>query len=160
MAVNRSSIFVLVSLFLVGASGCTSSSKGEAEKPEVRAVAASSTSVAGRPPTTGVLGLAVRTNAEVSVSGTDVPVGGGFLVVYADGNGAPGTRLGASELLQSGTQKTAVVVKIANSTAPVWLVLHRNGDGNQTLDFPGADAPMNDASSGGALAEQIPAIKK
>jgi hypothetical protein len=160
MAVNRSSIFALVSLFLVGASGCTSSSKGEAKKPEVRAVAASSTSVASRPPTTGGLGLAVRTLEGVSVSSTDFPVGGGFLVVYADGAGAPGTRVGESGLLSAGVQKSAVMVEIPNSDVPVWLVLHRNGDGNETLDFPGADAPMNNPSTGGALVQQIPALKK
>ena len=159
MAVIKNSIFVSgITLFALSTQGCTS--EKDTLMPAKRSGTSSTTSAEPVVPIAGGLGTAIRVAGGVTVASTDVPVGGGFLVVYADGNGAPGARLGASPLLSSGVQESAVTVKIPTASGPVWLVLHRNGDGNETLDFPGADAPMNDPASGGAMVEQIAELAK
>jgi hypothetical protein len=159
MAVSKISIFAsgLLPILLVCA-GCTA----EKSVPKLAKAASESTEAAAEPkvPVGNGIGTVARVSGGVRVSSTNAPVGGGYLVVYADGNGAPGERLGASSLLQGGVQKQPVTVKFPPTVARVWLVLHRNGDGNETLDFPGADTPMNDPASGGAMAEQIAELEK
>jgi hypothetical protein len=159
MAATKNQILLSgVLLISLAFSGCTS--KEETPKPAKTVSEATTSSAEPRVSAANGLETAAQVPGGVVVSSADVPVGGGYLVVYADGNGAPGARLGASSLLRSGVQKTPVTVKIPSTTGSVWIVLHRNGDGNETLDFPGADAPMNDPVTGGAMVEQIAELAK
>lgn len=72
--------------------------------------------------------------------------GGGYAVVYADGGGAPGRRLGASALLSTGTHRNLRVptATVGPADGILHVVLHLERTSNETLDFPGADRPVDE----------------
>jgi len=68
----------------------------------------------------------------------------GYVAVYRDGGGAPGEQIGSSRLLPAGRHRKVAVRLSAKGTptATVWLMLHHEDNGNDTLDFPAADQPV------------------
>lgn len=97
-------------------------------------------------------GLVVRNQAgsgrSVIIDQASIHVGGGYVAVYEDGNGAPGRRLGASELLTAGTHRD-VTVKLSvavRGSRRVWVILHREDNRNRTFDFPDGDSPATGPS--------------
>jgi hypothetical protein len=73
----------------------------------------------------------------------------GYVVVYADGQGAPGARLGASALLPAGEHHDVEVVLATplRASARVFVMIHREDTGNRSFDFPKGDAPVQQAGS-------------
>lgn len=68
----------------------------------------------------------------------------GYVVVYADGGGAPGQRLGASSLLSEGPHKDVAVAlssKVSDG-ATLHVMLHAEDNGDKTFDYPSHDAPL------------------
>ena len=67
----------------------------------------------------------------------------GFVVVYDDGDGAPGRQIGASAVLEPGrsTDVRVVLDEPLDGTAVVHAMLHLDDDGNGQLDYPAHDAP-------------------
>lgn len=69
--------------------------------------------------------------------------GGGYVVIYADGDGAPGRQLGVSTRLEPGTSED-IAVQLDDpleETAAVHAMVHREDNGNDAFDFPAADQP-------------------
>jgi hypothetical protein len=77
---------------------------------------------------------------EVVLRGTN-----GYVAVHSDGRGAPSTlTLGVSGLLSPGAHRT-VIVRLETplkASTTVFLMLHRESDGNTTYDYPRRDPPM------------------
>lgn len=96
------------------------------------------------------------TSALVSASpqqsdGTSVTVdrvvlasGPGYVVIYADGGGAPGRRLGVSDLLDTGESDDLMVRldQALDEGATVHAMVHAEDNGNESFDFPAADQPV------------------
>jgi hypothetical protein len=78
----------------------------------------------------------------VRVGNVVVPPGGGFVVIYRNENGVPGVRAGSSNKLAAG-EATGTMVD-ASGDDPVWVIVHRDVDGDATLRFPGPDVPVVD----------------
>jgi hypothetical protein len=68
----------------------------------------------------------------------------GYVVAYADGAGAPGARLGQTDLLDSGTHQNVTVSldTPVKDGAVVHIMLHAEDNKNSSFDFPEHDAPM------------------
>lgn len=67
----------------------------------------------------------------------------GFVVIYDDGDGAPGRQIGVSDVLTAG-RSTDVRVELdepLEATAVVHAMLHLDDDGNSAFDYPAHDAP-------------------
>ncbi|MBO9521158.1 MAG: hypothetical protein J7518_06425 [Nocardioidaceae bacterium] len=130
---------VLVALGLVGSlAGCSGGDSG----PEVRRI--------GKPVEIGAAKTGALSASSQRTDGTFVVVDevvlprAGYVVVYADGNGAPGRELGVSKLLAKGTS-TNVKVKVSprlTSKVTVHTMLHAEDNKNHSFDFPGHDAPV------------------
>lgn len=78
----------------------------------------------------------------------------GYVALYADGGGAPGKFLGASELLDAGSHR-AVDVRLEPALAgPTtgFVILHREASGNGTLDGLTTDPPVEGADGGVVVA--------
>lgn len=69
--------------------------------------------------------------------------GAGYVVIYADGGGAPGRRLGASALLPKGESEKIVVAldDALEETGVVHAMVHLEDNGNDAFDYPAADQP-------------------
>jgi hypothetical protein len=69
--------------------------------------------------------------------------GPGYLVIYSDGDGAPGQQLGVSEWLDAGKHEDVVVEleEPLEETAVVHAMVHLEDNGNDSFDFPDADQP-------------------
>lgn len=80
------------------------------------------------------------TVAQVGLDGT------GYVAAYRSTNGAPGTLLGVSELLSAGRHENVTVTLSGplRETTEVFLILHQEKSGNTTLDYPGADVPIEE----------------
>jgi hypothetical protein len=94
---------------------------------------------------------AVRTAGGVRVR-VDVPAGGGFVGVYQDESGVPGVRVGATKKLAAGAGQSVEIA--AAGSGAVWVLVHRDVNGNGDLDFPGVDRPVLDPS-GSVVSELI-----
>jgi hypothetical protein len=108
-------------------------------------------------PTTTASAASVRMNGGVGVGRVDIPAGGGFVAVYDDESGVPGLRLGASSRLEAGW---ATGVRIdAPGAGAVWVLVHRDVDGDASLRYPGPDVPVVDPSTGAVRADLIRPVK-
>lgn len=69
---------------------------------------------------------------------------GGYVVIYADGEGAPGQRLGVSKLLEPGpsTNTRIELSDEVDSGDVVHAMLHAEDNGDEDFDFPDHDAPI------------------
>jgi hypothetical protein len=79
------------------------------------------------------LGEVFRGEKQVTVSRVSIPLGGGFVAVYADAGGVPGKRLGVSSHLDGGDH-TDVAVAISDSAKTYWAVVHRDQDADGQFD--------------------------
>lgn len=82
----------------------------------------------------------------LTISQIDIEEGSAYAVAYRSTNGAPGERLGYSELLGSGSHRD-VNITLDNAllvTTEVFLMLHREGSGNTILNYPGPDSPVQE----------------
>lgn len=68
----------------------------------------------------------------------------GYVGVYEDGDGAPGRLLGSSEQLPAGRTAEVRVPFDTSEIDPdaVWVILHGEDTGNDTLDWPDGDEPI------------------
>lgn len=85
-----------------------------------------------------------RSSGEVVIVDEVVLSSPSYVVVYADGGGAPGAQLGASELLEPGTATDVAVTleRPLQDDATVHAMLHAEDNGNDVFDFPEHDAPV------------------
>jgi hypothetical protein len=86
------------------------------------------------------------THVRVQQTRLDTP---GYVVVYADGSGAPGARLGASVLLPAGEHGDLDITLATplKRSDRVFVMVHKEDTGNRSLDFPAGDAPVQQAGS-------------
>jgi hypothetical protein len=80
---------------------------------------------------------------KVVVAEVVIDTGQGYAVAYADGHGAPGVRLGVSALLPTGSS-TDVSIPLdpaVSLPAHLYVMVHKEDNGNSTFDFPKGDAP-------------------
>ena len=103
------------------------------------------TSIVGQPDAGSIAaGAQVSNGTELVIDGVVVAAPGAYAVVYADSGGAPGERLGSSAFLGPGDHRD-VLVQLAEPLerdGNVWLMMHGETNGNQSLDHPAADAPL------------------
>jgi hypothetical protein len=112
--------------------------------PKPDAIPASTTTVAFEPS---------RSNGKVVLDNLEIPTGGGFAVIYTDENGVPGQRKTTSPFLEAGTQPDLELD--VPGEEPVWLLIHRDVDQNQALEYPGPDTPISDTNTGALVARLI-----
>lgn len=83
---------------------------------------------------------ASRSDVVVDQATLDAP---GYVAIYSDGGGAPGVRIGQSKLLPEGRHANVKVdAGVHQDASHVWLMLHHEDNGNESLDYPDADPPV------------------
>ncbi|MFC7134504.1 MULTISPECIES: type II secretion system F family protein [Salinibaculum] len=86
-------------------------------------------------------GDAVSTGDTLRIEGASMS-DGGYVVVYEDGINS--TMLGHSEYVPPGTQEGGIVVSLdreVKQNRTVYVVAHRDTNGNRTFDYPGPPLP-------------------
>ncbi len=137
-------MWVPVSLLGLVAASCSSAASSGSTPVAAKAEASS---------TTTVVPALERSPGVVLVNQVELPVGGGFVAVYSDGGGVPGGRLGASDKLAAGAAGGIEVM--AEGNGAVWVMVHRDVDGDGVLTFPGVDAVLTDPISGAIRTELV-----
>ncbi|MDZ4826840.1 MAG: hypothetical protein SGJ13_10320 [Actinomycetota bacterium] len=82
----------------------------------------------------------------IVVDDVTLPEAGGYVVAYADGGGAPGVQIGASELLPGGESSDVEIAldPAVTETGDVFLIAHTEGNGNESFDGNADDPPAAD----------------
>lgn len=79
----------------------------------------------------------------------------GYAVLYADGGGAPGVQVGVSGLLDAGVHEDVEVPLAGDFDAgSVFVVVHLEDSGNESMDFPSGDAPAQ--GDAGVVTVELP----
>jgi hypothetical protein len=116
----------------------------------------SSGSFGSHPVSTGLTGGGIGDVAafpdQVTISAVSLPLGGGFVVVYADAGGVPGRQVGASAKVAAGLQKD-LEVAVSSKAAAYWVVVHRDVDGDGVFDSS-IDTAMSDPVTGLVVSRQ------
>ena len=138
----------------------TATSTGTATETSTATETATETATASETPVTGPAelvvgdGAAISDGTTVTISSATLPVAG-FVAIHGNDNGAPGAVIGVSHLLQAGTSTDIEITldQPLTESGSVFPMIHVDGDGNGTYEFPGPDVPATTASGDVAVAE-------
>jgi plastocyanin len=73
--------------------------------------------------------------------------GPGWIVIHADQDGAPGPVLGHAALADGENEDVAVTLDLAGLTGTLYAMLHTDAGQVGTYEFPGDDAPVQEAGA-------------
>jgi hypothetical protein len=118
--------------------GCSSSATATSTAPTTVQVGKAATSV-------GLSDVSLS-NGKVVVDEAIIPLGGGFVVVYADAGGAPGKQVGVSRKLAAGPHRK-FSIDVNSTESAFWAVVHRDVNADGSFD-PSTDTAFSDPATG------------
>lgn len=110
-------------------------------------VEAAATDDGGEGEVTGAITVSDQTGDGTTVTVASVTITGatGFVVIHADGDGAPGAVIGHTSIPEGTSTDVSVPLdQELTADATVWPMLHVDAGELGTYEFPGADGPVSD----------------
>ncbi|MFX0084385.1 MAG: hypothetical protein ACFFAU_01825 [Candidatus Hodarchaeota archaeon] len=83
---------------------------------------------------------------EKVITNQAISAGLGWIIVYSDNEGSPGTILGCTQLFYGVNTNIEVSLTSTDRTSTIYAMLHTDEDDRGVFGFPGSDLPVNDAS--------------